>query len=146
MEKEKSSGVIIFREEEERKYLLLHYESRHWDFVKGNIEEGETERKTAVRESQEETGITDIEFFDKFKEEIQYYYKKSDETILKHVVFLLGKTSTEEIKLSYEHIGYKWLSFEKALKQVTYNNAKEVLEKAEKFIKDENKQKRLSKF
>ena len=41
---EKSCGAVIFRMEGKiRKYLLLHYESGHWDFVKGNVEKGEEE-------------------------------------------------------------------------------------------------------
>ncbi|RLG60142.1 MAG: diadenosine tetraphosphate hydrolase, partial [Candidatus Hydrothermarchaeota archaeon] len=45
---EKSAGVIIFRRDEEIKYLLLKYGYGHWDFVKGNIEKGENEIETII--------------------------------------------------------------------------------------------------
>ena len=40
---EKSAGAIIFRDDNgTRKYLLLHYNPGHWEYVKGHIEDGET--------------------------------------------------------------------------------------------------------
>ena len=57
MRKEVSAGIILFNEQEERKFLLLNYPSGHWDFVKGKMEEGETYQTTALRETKEETGI-----------------------------------------------------------------------------------------
>lgn len=38
--------------------LLLRYRSGAWAFPKGHIEPGETPQETAVREVQEETGVT----------------------------------------------------------------------------------------
>ena len=67
--REKSAGAIIFRKEENRAYyLLLHYPAGHWDFPKGNIENGEKEIDTAKREIYEETGIQDVEFIFGFRE------------------------------------------------------------------------------
>ncbi len=57
MKKERSAGIVLFLEKsEEILFLLLHYPTGHWDFVKGKIESGETEIETAVREAKEETG------------------------------------------------------------------------------------------
>ena len=135
MKHEKSAGAIVFRKDKEPKYLLLHYEAKHWDFIKGNIEKNETDIGTIKREITEETGITDIEIIKGFKEKIQYYYKLKDELINKEVVFYLAKTNTEEIKLSFEHIGYIWLSYEKAMDKLTFKNAKEILKKANEFLR-----------
>jgi hypothetical protein len=39
LNRERSAGAIIFREEgEERYYLLLYHPVGHWDFPKGHIE------------------------------------------------------------------------------------------------------------
>ncbi|MFH1332713.1 MAG: NUDIX domain-containing protein, partial [archaeon] len=59
MIKEKSAGVIVYNNGE---FLILQYTAGHWDFPKGHIEKGETERETALRELKEETGITDAFF------------------------------------------------------------------------------------
>ena len=57
MEHEKSCGAVIFRVGNATKYLLLHYEAGHWDFVKGHSEKGESEEETVRREILEETGL-----------------------------------------------------------------------------------------
>jgi len=54
----KSCGAVVYRENAQVKYLLLHYGGAHWDFVKGEMEEDESEEETARRELEEETGIT----------------------------------------------------------------------------------------
>ena len=135
MKHERSAGAIVFRKEKEPLYLLLHYEAKHWDFPKGNVEKGEKDLETVKREISEETGIKDVEIIKDFKEKIHYYYKLKNELISKDVVFYLAKTSSKKIKLSFEHIGSKWLPFDKAIEQLTYKNAKEILEKAHNFLK-----------
>ena len=118
--KEKSAGAVLFIQNRERKYLLLHYEAGHWDFPKGNIEANEMDEQTLRREIQEETGIKDIEIIKDFKEKIQYYFKFEGELINKTVVFYLAKTREEKVKLSFEHIGFAWLSYDKALDKLTH--------------------------
>ena len=135
MKKERSSGAIIFRKDNEIKYLLLHYEAKHWDFPKGHIEKGEKDEDTVKREVKEEAGITDIELVKGFKESLHYFYKLKEETISKEVVFYLAKTETENVKLSFEHIGFAWLSYDNAMKKLTFKNAKDILEKANQFLK-----------
>ena len=136
MPKEKSCGAIAFKKQKDGslKYLLLHYKAGHWDFPKGHQEKNEKEEQAAAREIKEETGIEEIEFVDNFRETIKYFYKKWEETVYKEVIFYLVQSASEEVKLSSEHIGYAWLSYEHAYKKLTFNNAKELLEKAEKFI------------
>jgi 8-oxo-dGTP pyrophosphatase MutT (NUDIX family) len=132
---EKSAGAVIFRKQNKKiYYLLLHYHWGHWDFPKGNIEKGENLEETAKREIKEETGLEDIEFISGFKETIKYFYKLRGKTIFKIVTFFLAQTKTKKVKISWEHIGYKWLPFKKALEQLTFKNAKEILKKANKFL------------
>ncbi len=147
--REKSAGAVIFRKEpfdtaQGKKvkiyYLLLHYPSGHWDFTKGHIEKGENEKEAAKREIEEETGLKDIKFIPGFREKISYFFRKSYENkenpplIFKEVVFYLTETHQREIKISEEHLDYQWLSYEDALKQLTFKNAKEILKKANNFL------------
>lgn len=115
-------------------FLLLHYEMGHWDFPKGRIEPKESETETVIREIMEETGIEKVSFHEGFKESINYKYLFNGDKISKKVVFYLAETSKEDIKLSIEHKNSKWLPFEKALQQLTFDNAKEVLIKANEVI------------
>lgn len=135
MRYERSAGAVIFRRNEGRvRYLLLHYPAGHWDFVKGNIEKGESEVETVRRETEEETGISRIKIFEGFREEISYKYRRDNELIHKEVVFYLAETDEEEVSLPYEHTGFKWLSYEDAMKTLTYENAREVLRKARALL------------
>lgn len=133
---EKSAGAVTFhRKKGVIKYLLLHYQMGHWDFPKGNIEKGEKLEETVRREIKEETGIEKIEFIVGFKEWFKYFYKLKNKNIFKIVTFFLAEAKTETVKISYEHIGYKWLPYREALDQLTFKNAKEVLKKANDCLK-----------
>ena len=134
--KERSAGFVVFTEQEDGKrlYLLLHYPSGRWDFPKGHVEEGESEIGAALRELREETGLTDVEVVFGFRKEISYFFTEAGERVLKTVVYYLCRSKTTEIKLSYEHKGYEWLSYEAALSKIKFRTSKEVLEAAEKFL------------
>jgi 8-oxo-dGTP pyrophosphatase MutT (NUDIX family) len=137
MPQEKSSGAVVFREEGGRRlYLLLHYEAKHWDFTKGHVEKGENDEQTARRECEEETGIRELTIIPGFREMIEYFYKNKEKIMHKQVVFLLARTRKKEVTLSFEHIGFEWLPYEEALGRLTYDNAKNVLRKAESFLVD----------
>ena len=132
---EKSAGIVLFRNDSDKnEFLLLNYPQGHWDFVKGKIEQNETSHETALRETKEETGITNIEFVDGFEESVEYDFRFKKEDIHKKVIFFLAKTNEKNIKLSHEHNDYLWLEYNDALKKTTFENAKNVLTKANEFL------------
>ncbi len=130
-----SAGIIPYIiKNNKRLYLLLHYESGHWDFPKGQIEKGETKHQAAVRELQEEAGIS-AEMDNDFEESFSYFFRDRDGTLVKkEVYFFVGKANSEKITLSFEHQDYAWLEFENAITQLTYKNAKELLTQANIFL------------
>jgi len=144
---ERSAGAIIFRKENGKIfYLLLYYpslshraEKNFWDFPKGHIEKGESEMDTVKREIFEETGIKEFKILDGFKEQIKYFFKWQGKTILKFVTFYLAETKEKEIKISPEHIDWRWADFETALSLLTHQNSKEILKKAQSFLEGRNK-------
>jgi 8-oxo-dGTP pyrophosphatase MutT (NUDIX family) len=137
MIEETSAGIVLFRKEGSKKlFLLLHYPSGHWDFVKGKMEQGESTHQTAIREAQEETGITDITFVENFEEWIKYNFKYQGELVQKKVVFFLAETKTKEIKISHEHSGYTWMDYNSSMDKTTFDNAKTVLTKAQNLLSD----------
>jgi len=141
MPKEVSAGAVIFRMEHGVPYyLLLHYQSGHWEFAKGHLEKGESDIEAAKREIKEETGIDDIHILPGFKKSLKYFFrasyglqgeaKKKAPWVFKLVVFYLAKTHTKDIQLSKEHIGFAWLPYQGALARLTFKNAKELLKAA----------------
>jgi bis(5'-nucleosidyl)-tetraphosphatase len=134
--REKSCGaVVFFKKDNQTRYLLLNYAAGHWDFVKGNVEPNETEKQTVTRELQEETGITDAKFINDFREPIGYFYRRQGLTVHKEVVFFAMETKTEQVQISFEHIGFIWLDYKHAMEKLTFKNARDVLQKAHDFLK-----------
>ena len=135
MGEEKSAGIVLFRNiSDKNEFLLLNYPQGHWDFIKGKIEQDETSHETALRETKEETGISNIEFIDGFEEYVEYDFRFKNEDIHKKVIFFLAKTSEKKIRLSHEHNDYLWLGYNDAIKKTTFRNAKDVLSKANEFL------------
>jgi 8-oxo-dGTP pyrophosphatase MutT (NUDIX family) len=136
---EHSAGFVIFSYEgNERKYLLLHYPGGHIEFPKGHIESGENENDAAIRELYEETGIRHIEIIDGYRYLIEYEFFHAGFLIQKDVVFFLARTDENEIKLSHEHRDSEWQNYENALKKLTFENARELLRKAESYLNQMN--------
>jgi bis(5'-nucleosidyl)-tetraphosphatase len=133
--REKSCGAVIYiNNQEKTRYLLLNYTAGHWDFVKGNVEPNETEKQTVTREMQEETGITQAQFIDGFRESINYFYRRQGLTINKEVVFFIIESQTDAVKISFEHIGFIWLDYQHSLEKLTFKNAKDTLQKAHDYL------------
>jgi len=120
------------------KFLIFHriQNWRGWEFLKGGIKPGETEKKALERELREETGNTKYKIT-KTRYKIKYRWKKayikdnkkftgSSERL--YLGELLGK---QPIKIDKsEHDRFKWVKKEDVLKYITYPERK----KAFKYI------------
>ena len=133
---ERSAGILIFRQlKDGREYLLLHYPGGHFDFPKGHMEKDETERETALRELKEETGLDKIIWIEGYREKIHYDYRRGENLMSKDVIFFLARTRQKKITISFEHKGSLWLPYKDAVEKLTFATAKDLLRKAEKFLK-----------
>jgi len=139
MGKEISAGAIIFKRNDRIKYLLLFREGSGkykslWGFARGKIEEGEEEMSTVKREIEEETGLKKLKYL-KFREKISWFFRRDNETVYKESIFYLAENVDEEVKISEEHDDFKWCSFKEAMELLKFKNAKDVLIKADEFLK-----------
>jgi bis(5'-nucleosidyl)-tetraphosphatase len=135
---EKSVGLILYREAPEgRLLLLLHYLDGHWDFAKGHVKKGESEKETAARELCEETGITHCSIHDGFRGRVQYSFKRKKKTVAKEVVYYIARTDTDSVTLSDEHRGCEWLNADAARGRLTFENSRRVLQDALAVIEGE---------
>lgn len=133
------------------RYLLLKYPHGHWDFVKGHVERGETEKQTLVREAEEEVSIPEDQLVvrDGFRERVGFSYRaKGTEYdkrvkngngifVVKKVFYYIARSKQTSVALSHEHIGHEWLPYETALERITFENSKNILRKANALIKVE---------
>ncbi len=146
MIKETSAGVLIFYLENNKPIFLMLKYLNYWGFVKGLIEKGEGEIATVRREAKEEANISQIQILEGFKQLIKYSFRFKGEIISKKVTFFLGKVEKEEagnVRISFEHQGFKWLSFDDALRIMKHKNERDLLTKANELLKDYLKQRRL---
>ncbi len=137
MIEELSAGAVVYHEDlmkGNRRYLVLHYPAGHWDFPKGAVEKGETEQQAARREILEESGLKIDSFIPDFRKKIEYHYRRSGGLSHKQVIFFLARSDLDEVKISFEHSGFEWLSFEQSVRRLTFENARNVLREANDFL------------
>lgn len=130
---EKSCGALVYRKSHGNVEILLikHKNGGHWSFPKGHVESGETEAETATREIMEETGI-DIILDTTFREIVTYSPKKNTQ---KDVVYFLAKAKSFDYIPQEEEISeIKWVEINLALSMLTYENDKQLVQKAKKSI------------
>lgn len=131
-----SAGGIIFRNEDgEIKFLLIKNLYDKWTFPKGKVEEGETWQEAAVREIQEETGISEAEILGEVGE-VRFTDKSGDEAIKKNVHFYLVKTDQKETVVDPKaHVKeIAWMREEDALNSLGYPNLADLFKKATEDI------------
>lgn len=130
---EKSCGAVVYTlKNNQICYLLIKNRSKNIGFPKGHVEFGETEDKTALREVNEETGLT-VELDKKFKE---FYAYTINFYIKKQVVYFLAKFSSDIIIIPKDEIlSYYIAPFKEALHMLNYENERKILRNANNYLK-----------
>ena len=131
---EKSCGALVFRRFHGNTELLLikHANGGHWSFPKGHVESGETEVETALREITEETGI-DVIIDPSFREVISYSPKKDTQ---KDVIYFIARAQNYDYTPQEEEIAQiKWVEINRAHTILTYDNDKQLVNKAKQVIR-----------
>ncbi|GAB5403442.1 MAG: bis(5'-nucleosyl)-tetraphosphatase [Aureliella sp.] len=105
-----AAGLVILTEQAQPHVLLMQHKSR-WDLPKGHADPGETLAETALRETEEETGIRSkqLKLDKKFEFVLEYDVEKKKRGSYRKrtTYFLAWIESPVDIKLT-EHIGFKW--------------------------------------
>ena len=119
MKQVKSCGFILFtgnRTSSQKSFLLMKHADR-LDLPKGHIEPGESDLECALREMNEETGISiDAVRVEPGFEYRSIYYPKyaryDDEVIEKTLIIFLGWVHSPTVTTSTEHLGYEWIDWQ----------------------------------
>ncbi len=128
-----SCGVILFTiKNNQPLFLLIKDYYGNVGFAKGHIEKGETELMAALRETKEETSIIP-NILKGFKAETEYLMPNGN---TKRVIYFLGEYNNQTPKQNedFEKFEFLILPYNKAYKELTFENSKELLFKANEFI------------
>ena len=130
----KSCGFIVYKRVNNKKfYLVIRSLNGDFGFPKGHTEPGESEIETAIRELKEETGI-EVKIIEGFRRQIEYELRNIPNTIKQSVYFLGECTSDKIICQESEVSEARFISYEDAIKILTFEETKSILIDAEKFI------------
>ena len=130
-----AGGVVVRKKNNQTEVLICERFSENLIALpKGKPNEGEYEAATAIREVREETGINAI-IKNKIKD-IFYSFKSPNGIINKKVsFFLMEKIDGEISNHDDEFDKVYWEKCDSALKKLSYQGEKDVLEKAIKLAK-----------
>ncbi|HEY5588995.1 MAG TPA: NUDIX domain-containing protein, partial [Candidatus Paceibacterota bacterium] len=134
---DKSYGVILVlrRNKDEDKFLIIQHVKGHWGFPKGHLESGEKAQEAALRELKEETGIADIKLAELPSLAEKYSFEENGNHYDKTVEYFIAFTENDEVTIQESEIqNYKWATYKEALDTLTFLEAREVLKVAEKYI------------
>ena len=87
---ETSCGVVLVNF---GSVLLLQYPQGHWGFPKGHYEEEDgAYQRTALRELEEETGISEVDMLDGWRMRTFYTFSRKGKVVEKEVYWFIGET------------------------------------------------------
>lgn len=109
-------------------FLLIRDPYENWGLPKGHLEGEETPLEAALREVEEETGLTGLEARGDLPT-IDWYFRDHGVLIHKYCHFYLIESKRgEPVPQADEGItACVWLPAEEAIETITYENAREVL-------------------
>ena len=106
-----------------------------WGLAKGQIEPDEEPSDTAVREVEEETGLTaEIE---QDLGDISYFYVWEGERVRKSVRFYLMRATGGDVsRHDHEMEEVRWFPLDEARRKASYKTERDVLEKAAQLLRE----------
>ena len=133
---EKSCGTIPYTINNGTIYYLLvkAKDDGYCGFPKGHVEANEKEEETALRETLEETSV-EVQINKDFRYEISY---QLDNGNTKTAIYFLAnfKNQTPKRNMNFEDFEYLLLPFDRALQELTFENARQMLSKANEVLTD----------
>lgn len=130
--------VVVFRRKPKVEFLILRRSQNEdiypglWQIISGGIEKKERAYETALREVQEEIGISPLHLYNTPLTNV--FYSHSKDRVNLSAVFAAEVASNSKVILSHEHTGYKWLPRVKATDQLVWPGQKKAISIVYEYI------------
>ncbi len=132
-----SAGGVIFKKTGSmfEVALIATKNKTLWTLPKGIIDKNESAEMAAVREIQEETGLTG-EIVVRLGEKSYWFYLKDENAKCKKTVtyFLIRYISGDTANFNWEVDEARWFPLEDAFNMLSYKSDKEILNKAKEKL------------
>lgn len=137
MIKEHCYGIVPLKRIEGKWHvlLLLHAKGSFWGFPKGHKEAGESDKKAAIRELEEETSLKLKNWILSTPLEEYYEFTRDDHPVLKTVTYFIAEVEGSLVIDRLEILGAKWVSVLEAEIEVTYPESKAIMKKVANQLK-----------
>ena len=113
-----------------------------WQGVAGKIEGDETAFEAAIRELKEETSLEPVRMF--VADYVSRFYESHQDRINLVPVFGI-EVDSSEVKLSKEHVDYKWVDIYEALDTLVWRGQKESIQTVYDMVVNNDDRMRWSK-
>jgi ADP-ribose pyrophosphatase YjhB (NUDIX family) len=133
---ETSAGGVVYRVIDGAPHILLIRDSyKNWGFPKGHLKAGEAASAAAMREVAEETGLDDLVLRAEVAS-IDWSFRFRGRRIHKECHFFLMESPAGDAQPQRAEgiTECRWLPLAEAIKKVSYENARGVLEEAGELI------------
>ncbi len=133
-----SAGGIVVRHEDGKPHLVVgsrrrERDGRTWTLPKGTPKRAETAEATAIREVEEETGLT-VRITGPL-ESIEYWFVQSGTRIHKTVhYFMMEPTGGDLARHDHEFDEVRWVTFEEAATALTFETERALVARAGKLL------------
>lgn len=100
---------------------------------RGHVDPGENERQAAIRETQEEAGITidRLEIANGFEHDMRYKVKGREKRVMYWIAHL---RDDQDVTLSHEHQQHEWAPLARAIELSQYKEMEVLLREAQAFL------------
>jgi dATP pyrophosphohydrolase len=103
-----------------------------WESVHGHIDAEESPQAAAIREVEEETGLSPLHLYNLSRVELFYQHRLNEVALIPVFVALIGEAAV--VRLSREHDRFEWLALESARERLVWPRERRALEDVEMLL------------
>lgn len=132
---ELAAGAAIV-DPERKELLLLHLsEEDRWCFPKGHVDAGESVAMAALREVEEETGLSGLSLGPEIGQvTYRFYQPKKDRSVVKTCVYFVALASVRPVRLEAIFDEARWVGVDAARSLVEFDADRQVLDLVDAWL------------